>query len=66
MTPAKAIEQLAANALKRVRDPRDWARRILYRHELGERMPEISLRYAREALYIQGREPGSDDEEVAA
>lgn len=31
-------------------DGRDWARRILARHEAGERVSSISLRFAQEAL----------------
>lgn len=31
-------------------DPKDWARRILARHEAGEKLNPTSLRFAREAL----------------
>lgn len=32
------------------RDGRDWARRILARVEAGEKLPTVTLRFAREAL----------------
>jgi hypothetical protein len=31
-------------------DPKDWARRILARHEAGEKLNPTTLRFAREAL----------------
>jgi len=42
---------------------RDWADRILTRAALGETLPAIALRFARQARgeWIE-REPGSDDE----
>lgn len=43
-----------------------WAKRILRRLELGERLPLISEQMAIEALPMKPREPGSDDEEQAA
>jgi hypothetical protein len=32
------------------KDPKDWARRIIGRHEAGERINPTTLRFAREAL----------------
>lgn len=32
---------------------KDWARRILARHEAGDKVPAISIRFAREALGMQ-------------
>jgi hypothetical protein len=31
-------------------DPKAWARKLIARHEAGERIRPISLRFAREAL----------------
>jgi hypothetical protein len=31
-------------------DPKAWAKRLIARHEAGERIRPISLRFAREAL----------------
>jgi len=64
---AQALK-LAANTKNGKKNPRDWARRILKRAESGERLCYLSVPYAREALYLAPveREPGSDDEEVAA
>lgn len=43
-------------------DGRDWARRILYRISVGEKLPVIAITNAKEALGIETtREPGSDD-----
>lgn len=36
-------------------DGKDWARRILARQEAGERIRPISLRFAREALGMEGK-----------
>ena len=36
-------------------DPKDWARRILNRHEAGEQIRPICLRFAREALHIKAK-----------
>jgi hypothetical protein len=33
-------------------DPKDWARRILNRHESGEELRPITLRFACEALGV--------------
>ena len=33
-------------------DPKDWARRILARHEAGDKLNPTTLRFAREALNI--------------
>jgi hypothetical protein len=45
-----AIHELTRDPVKRKRDPRDWARRILQREAAGERMPVYALTCAREAL----------------
>lgn len=36
-------------------DRKDWARVILARHEAGEKLRPIQLRFAREALGLEGR-----------
>jgi hypothetical protein len=36
--------------LKPQGDQKDWARRLIAKHEAGERIRPISLRFAREAL----------------
>lgn len=41
-------------------DPKAWARRIIARHEAGENIRPISLRFAREAL-----KPKSQTKEAA-
>jgi hypothetical protein len=38
-------------------DPKDWARRILNRHEAGEQVRQISLRFACEALKLPVPQP---------
>lgn len=42
------------------KDPRAWARRIMVRKESGERVPDIAVQFAREALGWREREPGED------
>ena len=64
--PAKADPQRVATELSKLRtntderrsDPKDWARRIMARHEAGDRMRPITLRFACEALRIQPPQPG--------
>ncbi|MDE2022402.1 MAG: hypothetical protein KGI71_05840 [Patescibacteria group bacterium] len=45
-----AIHELTRDPLKRQRDPKDWARRILQRETAGERQPIYAVTSAREAL----------------
>jgi hypothetical protein len=42
-----------------IQDPKDWARRIIARHDAGEHVLPISLRFAREALGLVGGSQGS-------
>lgn len=44
------IAKLRASAPAGRPDPKDWARRILARHEAGEKINPASLRYANDAL----------------
>lgn len=41
-------------------DPRGWARRILARHEAGDKLPAVSVRFAREALGLEAS-PTTDE-----
>lgn len=50
---AAELRKLAANDQQPARrDDRDWARRIIARHEAGERINRTRLRFAREALRL--------------
>ncbi|MDE2022070.1 MAG: hypothetical protein KGI71_04165 [Patescibacteria group bacterium] len=44
------VLHLTKDPLKRKRDPKDWARRILQREAAGERQPIYAVTSAREAL----------------
>jgi hypothetical protein len=44
------LAKLASRSPYGKQDPKDWARRILARHEAGEKLNPTSLRFAREAL----------------
>lgn len=44
------IAKLAQRNPMGKQDPKDWARRILARHEAGEKLNPTTLRFAREAL----------------
>lgn len=52
MTPVERVANDLARAKQRTddKDGRAWARRIMQRHARGDRLPAISLDYAREAL----------------
>ena len=52
---AKQVDLKAAFAPKH--DPKEWAKRIVARHESGERIRPITLRFAREALGMEGKMP---------
>ena len=52
---AKQVDLKAAFAPKY--DPKEWAKRIVARHESGERIRPITLRFAREALGMEGKMP---------
>lgn len=54
-TRVKAVVERAKAAFdtQQQRDPKQWARDLMARHEAGKPVPVISLRFAREAL---GRE----------
>jgi len=61
--PPKADPSRAAAALAKVRaapeekiDPKDWARRILARHQAGEKLTPISVDMARSALGISSQQ----------
>lgn len=47
---AAAVHELAQNMRNGKRDPKDWARRILQKHESGIHVHQIALEGAREAL----------------
>ena len=54
--PARVAAELAKLAPIRHRtevDMKDWARRLLARHDAGEKLRPIQLRFAREALGVQ-------------
>lgn len=51
---AYIAEILAKMAQPKVGQQRDWARRILNRYVDGEELPDVSLRFACEALGIEG------------
>lgn len=44
------LAKLGARQPGELQDPKDWARRILARHEAGEKLNPTTLRFAREAL----------------
>ena len=44
------LAKLGARQPGELQDPKDWARRILARHEAGEKLSPTTLRFAREAL----------------
>jgi hypothetical protein len=46
------ITKLRSSDPAKRQDPKDWARRILARHEAGEKLNPTTLRFAREALNI--------------
>lgn len=50
---AHIAETLAKMAQPKVGQQRDWARRILDRYVDGEDLPDVSLRFACEALGIE-------------
>lgn len=50
---AKQVDLKAAFAPKH--DPKEWAKRIVARYESGERIRPITLRFAREALGMEGK-----------
>lgn len=45
-------------------DPKAWAKRIIARHNAGERVRPISLRFAKEALGLLKKPKESEHEEV--
>lgn len=47
---AAEMENLRMSVSSGKQDPKDWARRIIARHEAGDRIIPISLRFARESL----------------
>lgn len=53
------VEQTMAAAVRAVgqpvHDPKEWARRILREHDAGVKVRPIRLRFAREALGLDGR-----------
>lgn len=58
--PARVAAELAKLAPMRARavdvDRKDWARSLLARHDAGEKLRPISLRFAREALRISQKQ----------
>lgn len=44
------LAKLASRNPTERQDPKDWARRILVRHEAGEKLSPTTLRFAKEAL----------------
>jgi hypothetical protein len=61
-TPNLRYDGIAAlPAEQKKPDNKDWARRILHRKEAGERVPQLSVAFAREALGLSiDRQPGED------
>ena len=47
---AAELEKLRTHADHQRSDPKDWARRHIARHEAGEHVRPVTLRFAREAL----------------
>lgn len=47
---AAELAKLAPSRSRPVADMKDWARRIISRHEAGEKIRPLNLRFAREAL----------------
>ncbi len=50
----REIERLRTNMATGKLDPKDWARRILVRHEAGEHRNPTTLRFAKEGLGLVG------------
>ena len=44
-------------AMQPLVDGKEWARRLIARHEAGDRIRPITLRFAREALGLEGKMP---------
>lgn len=60
--PAKVAAEIAKqmdlkSAFAPKHDPRDWAKRIVARHEQGDRINPTTLKFARQALGMEGRMP---------
>lgn len=55
--PAPAQVPPVAVSFDPEHDGKDWARRLLARHEAGENLRPIQLRFAREALGLLGKMP---------
>lgn len=50
---ATELAKLRSNTDDHRSDPKDWARRIIARHDAGEHVRSINLRFAREAFGLQ-------------
>lgn len=50
---ATELAKLRSNTDDHRSDPKDWARRIIARHDAGEHVRSINLRFARDALGLQ-------------